>query len=258
MKRPLLLLLTSILIVLHTQAQTKGLLSLSLGPALPVGEFGSKGADDPESGLAKPGAVADLSYQHLFAKSNFGWIATLRYRRNAVDKKASVAPFQAEYPAFSWSMENCRWTNAAALLGAYYERPFTKQLSLSASLELGVAEAWSPKESITGKKDSAGVTQALIEANLHSVSATAFTALAAVGARYRCNSRWSVMAHIDYTYLQPTFHNVTAQIIQANGFVISGITSLNAAAMVESSAYTRNITQSMSSLDLVVGMCMDL
>jgi hypothetical protein len=258
MKKTLLLLLAPVLIGFHAHAQTNGLLSLSLGPGLPIGEFASKDVNDPTSGLAKLGALADLSYQHLFSNSHFGWMGTLRYRFNGVDKNATIAPFEAQYPAFNWSMNSCRWSSAAALVGAYYQFSLTPKLSLSASVEAGAAECWSPKESITGIDDSANLTRSLIEVTLHSVSATAFTALGGVGACYRCTDKWSVMARLNYSYLKPTFKNMTVTVVQATGFPISGLISLTQAQEASVSTTSRNYTQPMSTLDLTIGVCREL
>lgn len=284
MKKPLFLLVAAILVMVHAHAQTsdrqaqtngahaqtngahsqtnaalaqtKSGLSLSLGAGLPLGEYGSKDANDPASGLAKLGALADLSYQHRFGKSNFGWMATLRYRFNGVDKNASIAPFAAEFPDFSWSMNHCRWSAAEALVGGYYERPLTRKLSLSASLELGVAQCWSPKETIQGVRDSVGFGPTdLIEANLHSVSATAFTALAGLSARYQWRDHWSFVARLNYSYLKPTFNNMIATVAEAHHLIIPGVLSLANAESFSVNSESRNYTQPMSSLDLVVGMC---
>ena len=61
MKKTFLLFFSISLVFLRGNAQTRGIFSLALGPAIPVGEYASRSATDPSSGLAKTGAVADLS-----------------------------------------------------------------------------------------------------------------------------------------------------------------------------------------------------
>lgn len=258
MKKSLALCFAFFVIVFHVAAQTNGTLSLSLGPAIPVGDFASKNGFAPSSGLANVGALADLSYQRSFGHSRFGWMATLRGRFNYVDKNATIAPFAAQFPGYEWSMNSSHWTAASALVGGYYQLPLTPKLSLTANIELGVAEAWSPKQSISGVRDSAGYgAVAAVLADLRSAHATAFTGLAGLGIRYQWRSRWALLARVDYTYLKPTF-DLTATIETAQNFVTPGNPLLYTASEVEEFSTTRNYTQPMSCVDVMVGVIREL
>src|SRR5690349_13756881 len=68
-------------------------ISLSIGPSLPVGEFASKDGTDPSSGVAKLGALADLSYMTP-AKDHLGLIGTVRWRINPVSKEGALGLFR--------------------------------------------------------------------------------------------------------------------------------------------------------------------
>ena len=255
MKKPLLSFLVLSLIVLNGNAQTKGTFNFSLGPSIPLGEYASKSASDPNSGLANVGAVADLSYQHPFAgNTRFGWMATLRGRFNTVNKNALLTAFEPVYPDYQWSVKSGHWTAAAALVGAYYQWPLTSKLSLQANAEIGVAESWSPKETVTGQRDSAGRTLDLVVGNVNSVSATSFTALAGLGVRYKLKGHWSLIAQLDYNWLEPTFKNVTTNVVMAQGFVVPGITLLSNASSLEENSQTANYKQPMSCIDVRVGL----
>src|ERR1700748_419945 len=106
-------------------------------------------------------------------------MGTLRGRFNGVDKNASIAPFAAQFPGYDWNMNHCRWTAVSALVGGYYHLPLSPRLDLTANIELGIADAWAPKQSISGVRDSAGFGPVdIVQANLHSTSAIAFTGLA--------------------------------------------------------------------------------
>jgi hypothetical protein len=266
MKKPLLLFLLIAVGVIQSDAQTNsmnaptnGMLSFSLGPALPIGEFASKSATDETSGLANIGGLAELSYRRPIAKSRFGWTAILRGRFNNVDKNATLTPFEEQFPGYNWTAKSGRWTTASALLGGYYEQPLTTRFSLSASIALGVADSWSPKQSITGIRDSAGFGPVdIVEANLPSKSAVSFTALAGLDLRYQWKSRWSLLAGIDYTYLKPTFKNVTASLVVGQNFVVRNLPILANATTTYYNSYTRDYTQPMPSLDIKVGICRTL
>lgn len=255
MKKIFLLFFSISVLFLRGNTQTRGIFSLALGPAIPVGEYAGKGAADPSSGLAKLGAVADLSYQQAVAHSRFGWMATLRGRFNGVDKNATLAPFETQFPGYQWNINHSRWTTAAVLVGGYYQLTVTPKLGLSANIELGVAESWSPNQAITGVRDSAGFGPVdLVVANLHSVSATSFTGLAGLGARYQWTSRLSLLARVDYAYLKPTFNNVHTTLAFGQGLVVREIVSLINARSIAYYSETRNYTQAMPCVEAMVGV----
>jgi hypothetical protein len=255
MKKTLVLCFIFSFVAFRGVTQSKGALNLSLGPTIPLGDFAGKNGFSTSDGLANVGALADVSYQHPLGNTRFGWMAALRGRFNGVSKKATLSPLEAEFPGYRWSMNHSRWTTVAALLGGYYRLPLTSKLSLQADIRLGIAESWSPKQSITGIRDSVGFGPVdFVQANLHSVSTTAFTGLAGLAVSYRWNSRWLIMARADYAYLKPTFHNVTTQLINAQNLIIPGIISPYNAASTSVYSTTHNYTQAMSSVDIVVGV----
>ena len=96
-----------------------------------------------------------------------------------------------------------------------------------------------------------------VQANLHSTSATVFTALAGLGIRYQLRSRWALLARVDYTWLKPTF-NLKATLINEQNFAISGISSLSSAVVVGNTFSMRNYTQPMPSLDVMFGVIREL
>lgn len=235
------------------------IISLTLGPAIPVGAYGSK-SDNATSGLANIGPMADLSYQHPFHDSRFGWMVNLRGRFNGENKSASLKPLQEQYPTYQqWSMNHNRWTTASALAGGYYQRPLSGRLSLIAHIGIGVAEVWSPNQTITGVRDSAGFGyRDMVQVHLQPKAATTFTAEAGFGIRYRWHGRWSLLANVDYTYLKPTFKNLTATEVLAENMAIPSILSLLNATEVSYYIGSRNYTQAMNSLDIRVGVGMAL
>jgi hypothetical protein len=116
-----------------------------------------------------------------------------------------------------------------------------------------VAESWSPNQAITGVRDSAGFGPVdMVVANLHSVSATSFTGLAGLGVRYQWSSRLSLLARVDYAYLNPTFNNVHATLAFGQGLVIPGIVSLSNARSIAYSSETRSYTQAMPCVEAMV------
>src|ERR1700742_2177571 len=67
-----------------------GTVSISLGPSIPIGEFASKNTDELQSGLAKLGEVASLSWWQPLPNTRLGFVATVRFAMNSVDSKATL------------------------------------------------------------------------------------------------------------------------------------------------------------------------
>ena len=255
MKKTLILCFALSWAALHVNAQSKGTLGLSLGPAIPLGEFASKDGFSPSSGLANIGAVADISYQHPFGSSRFGWLAAIRGRLNYISKSATYGPLEAQFPGYHWSMNNSQWTSLTGILGGYYKLPLTPTLSLQAEIGLGAARSWSPKQSITGIRDSVGFGPTdLVQASVHPVSATAFTWLAGLTLCHQWSKRWSFVARADYAYLKPTFHNINVFILQGKGLRVPNLILIANASIISDYATTENYTQVMSSVDVLVGV----
>lgn len=231
------------------------IINLTLGPAFPVGSYASK-SDNSTSGLANIGPMANLSYQHPFHDSRFGWMVSLKGRFNGENKSASLKPVQEQYPAYQqWSINHNRWTTASALGGGYFERPLTTKLSFTVHVEIGVAEVWSPNQSITGLRDSVGYGYIdMVQAHLQPKTATTFTVEAGLGVRYQWHGRWSLLAQVDYSYLKPTFKNLTATEVVAEKLVVPANLSIANASEVFYYSGSRNYAQAMNSLDVRVGV----
>ncbi len=262
MKKSLALCIISLGLTFHVIAQSavnrgnqdKGLLSLTLGPSFPIGAYGSKDPNSSTSGLANIGGSADITYQHPFKKSHFGWMAGIRGNINWVNKNATLAPLEAEYSGYQWTQKNSYWSDVSALAGAYYTIPLRPRLSLSLSLELGAAKAWSPNQSIRGLRDSSG-QEDLVLATVHPISAYAFTGAAGAGIRYQLCSHWALLGRINFTYLKPTFKNLRTDIFYAQDLVISGNYQLgNSGTVVDENSHWGNYTQAMDHIDLSVGI----
>lgn len=239
----------------QTDKPARSSISLSLGPAIPLGDFGSMNGTSAAAGLANLGGTVSIGYQHRIRDTRFGWSASLRGRLNSLSKSATEAPFAAEFPGYQWTMNSSHWTSASALIGGYYEWPITPKLSLQANLGIGVAECWSPNQTVTGVRDSAGFGHRdLVKATAHSVSATTFTALAGLGIRYHWRGRWSLLATADYSWLKPTFHNFNAQLLWAQNLIVPAVLSFANASSVSYFSTAHDYTQSMPTLDITIGV----
>lgn len=241
-------------------SQKNSSLSLSIGPALPTGEFASKDANDLKSGLAQTGGIVDLSYMHTVGHSGFGFTAMLRGRANGISSSAVLEPFEKQYPDYQWSNKKKYYTTAAALVGAYYHFPATKRIDLRGKLLMGVAESWLPDYSITGVRDTGAnhIPTDLILATSNKRHALSFSGTAKIEMAYKLTNKFSFVAGLDFWYQKATFKNLTQVTAYAHGFLIPNYLNLNGASVIEVDSHTFNYTQQMNSLNLTLGVSMAL
>lgn len=259
MKKPLSLLLIACLSFFSCLAQKNGTLSLSLGPAIPVGEFANKSAIDEKSGLAKIGWLADLSYTHPIGKKNFGFMATLRGRINGMDTKAATDLYATAYPQYRWSATTSHWKAVAVMAGGYYHFQVSPKIEIPVALLAGVAKSYFDAQSVTGIRDSANFGPVdLILAKVNKADATTFSGMLQAGMIYKLGKRCALTAHVDYWYINPTFKNVTATVVFAQGLIVPGYLSPNNATSISYASETRNYQQPMSSVNVTVGLAYEL
>jgi len=234
-------------------------LNLSLGPAFPVGSFASKDGNDPASGLAKMGWMADLSYMHGVGKGHFGFVALVRGRLNSIDKEGAASTFRDVLPTYQWSVSNSSWKAAAVMAGAYYRTPINEKWSFVGQLTVGVAEAWLPEIDVRGIVDSTaqGGDANILLASNKKAHATAFTAMAKAGVLYKLTGKFSLTASVDYWYLKPDF-TITQTVAFGRHMTVPGIYSLTNAQAVSVNSSTTQYSQQMNSVNLIVGVSMRL
>jgi hypothetical protein len=234
--------------------QTTGTLTFSLGPDFPVGAFASKNANDPNSGLANTGTVTTLSWWQPIRHTHFGVVGSVRFSMNGMNTKATLKPFEESEPAYQWSMNKSHWSSGAILAGPYYQLPLTHRLDLRVNLQAGAALCYSPSQTVTGVRDSVGFGPIdFIQASVGKVHVLTFTALAGVGVSYYLTRHCSLLLHADYIYMDPAFRNLHEQVTTGQHLVIPGMIFVANAEEVTESDFTRNYTQTMSSVEVTVG-----
>jgi len=224
-----------------------------------VGAFASKDGNDPASGLAKTGWMADLSYMHDVGKGHFGLVGMVRGRVNGIDKGGASAPFKAELPAYQFGISSGSWKTAAVLAGGYYQAPINEKWSFTGMLAAGAAKAWLPEITVTGIVDSTaqGGDANLLLVKNEKADATVFTAMARAGVAYKLTGRFSLTASVDYWYLKPSFK--LKQIVAfGRHMVVPGFYSLSNAAEISVYSTTGKYSQQMNTLNLTVGVAMRL
>lgn len=234
-------------------------LTLSVGPAFPVGAYGSKDGNDDASGLAKLGPMAELSYMHPIGTKHFGVAGLLRWRQNAFDKQQSVAPLAEQLPGFQWSTSGGSWKTAAAMAGAYYMAPVGGKWSFIGQMTVGVAEAWLPQINVKGIQDTTGGTgdANIVVAENKKTNSTTFSAMAKAGFAYHLTDRFSLTACVDYWYLSPDF-TITQTVAYGQHLIVPGVYELSNASSINTTSGSASYTQKMNSINFTLGVAMKL
>jgi hypothetical protein len=78
---------------LSNSSYTKLFLGVKIGPAIPIGEFGTIDLNEDEAGLAKTGIQLNANLQYLFTESFYG-IVEFGYSSNPFDEDELLLPLQ--------------------------------------------------------------------------------------------------------------------------------------------------------------------
>jgi hypothetical protein len=256
MKYLLPLLILTFLSTTRSWSQKNNTLHLSLGGALPIGKFASKDVNDPASGLANPGGLAELGYSHLLKDNHWGLTIGIRGRLNGIDNNANTSALREAFPLYTWSSSNSSWKALSAMAGVYYIVPAGSRLDVRMEVSLGAASCYLPEYTVLGILDTAhtGAT-AFIQAKVNKEHAVTFSAMAKAGIVYHLNKRLDLLANLDFWYLDPSFKHVTQTVIVVDQLVIPGVISVsNSASPPNIASETRDYKQNMSTLNLTVGV----
>lgn len=255
MKKFLPLLILTCLVSRQAWSQKNGSLHFSFGGALPVGAFASKDANNPASGLANLGALAELGYSHPLKDSLWGLTIGLRGRMNSIDKNANNSVLQEAFPVYSWSASNSHWKALSAMAGIYNIIPAGSRLDVRTELSLGVASCYLPELSVTGVLDTAhtGATS-YIQAKVNKANTTTFSASFKAGIAYHLNKRLQLLANLDFWYLNCNFKQVTQTVLIANQLVVPGLLQPGNASSISVNSQTQDYKQHMNTLNLTVGL----
>jgi hypothetical protein len=241
--------------------QDRGSLALSIGPAFPVGEFANSNANDPASGLAKVGGLADLTYMHPFARPDFGYTVSLRARMNSINSSSLRQLYIDRYQGYNWDVSAKPWETAAAMIGLYHRSSVPRgQFFMNESVRLGVAEALLPEETITGITQSSPNPSGpdYVQGMNKKKYTTTFTFMLRIGGGVQLSDKLSLVANVDYWWLDPVFRNITQTLTTASGFALPNNLNLGNATSISRSESTADYTQNMSSIDLSIGLALRL
>jgi hypothetical protein len=223
--------------VFSQRFKDKGTISISVGPALPVGKFSAKDINDNIAGFAKPGQSVSVSYSKLVSK-NWGIAIDIRGQRNPLNTTAlknslstakisqgisfwsgsvtNIPPPQLTtviYP--NWQFEKKAWLYGALLLGPTGQFTVDKsnKITLITKAMIGAVYAQSPATKGSSITDTA---TARIEQSKS--SAFGFIYSFSGGVNYSLNKKVFLSATLTYAGTnQITFKDVTSSLLTTKG-----------------------------------------
>ena len=205
MKNLFILMAVVFISVTSVRAQDKGYLAVSLGPAIPTGDFASTNMDNRAAGYAKVGANVDITFTYKIDKY-FGVVAMLRGQAHKMDAQALAEEMVKQIPADNISVrtEAESWSVGSLLIGSYGSFPIQKDLSIESRLMVGLVSAKAPKTTFnisTPEEGTAWIKQS-------SATGTTFGYLVGAGLKYNIGTKMCVLANIDYLGATPKYKNV--------------------------------------------------
>jgi hypothetical protein len=218
----ILLIGTSLLV----KAQEKGfnsILSFSISPSIPIGSFGSKNAANINSGFAKFGSGAQLSFNHDFSRK-FGLCSMIFTSLYPLDNSAILANFQI-LGGYKFGINTTSWRVGSYTVGAYDLYTLMKNdrgtISFYDRALIGLSSVQSTGISVTGT--TVGST---IQIDQPGKNSTGFCYLVGIGLRFNNNKRFSLGYSVDFFSTKMTFDNVTIT-TNNNGTITNKSISIN-------------------------------
>jgi hypothetical protein len=180
----------------------RGFLAISLGAAVPFGDFASTQTDNDDAGFALTGGNVNLSFGYKLGET-LGLMAMLNGGSNPLNTDALEDEFRSNFSQASWSVKSDPWSYGTLMLGGFASFPTSSRSSFDVRLLLGVLRSTTPQ--IDATASIAGVsTTATRESK--SVTTGAFD----VGFvyRYRITDPLCILVSADFLTANPRFENV--------------------------------------------------
>ena len=252
--------------VFSQAAKERGNISITVGAAMPVGQFASTALLDSKSGFAKTGESLSLSYSRPIAKTT-SLIVHIQAQRNPINKNAfensfsqlkiyqgfyagsgqNNPPPQTSYKIYpGWKFEKKSWLYRALLLGAQKQfKPNSyDKINLFAKIMAGAMYAQSPE--LNGKSFSDTAT-----ANFQQSKSSAFGFVYSFGGGFNYTLTKTVFLTSALAYFgsnKIVFKDVKTTFTTTKGTFGSPEYS------VQQSATTGNGKQAISSVNVAAGI----
>jgi len=185
--------LFSILVFVTTlsSAQTKGHITLSLGPSIATGDFGTSSISNASAGFAGNGLVFDLSASYLLGK-RLGIIGLIHSQANSFNNQAFVN-YMAYNTSVDWSMTSKSWSVGSYMIGGFADFEVKERFHFQPRFLIGYAIGSSPELELTlvGSGGADWIKQS-------SVYGSNFALMFGGGFQYYLSDKVTFIADMDY------------------------------------------------------------
>ena len=197
--KAILLFAAALILSIDSFCQDKGFVSINLGPAIPMGDFGSTALNNEDAGFAKTGYFADLSFGYKLG-TNIGVGATLRTQSNGIDKDAILSFYQIFGISEEITIKADPYSCNGLLGGLYGSFPIKGKTSFDFRGFVGFMSCERPE--ITMSITAFGFTESF---TLPGASGTSFAYLLGAGLKIDVSNRVCLNTGIDFLSTSPEF-----------------------------------------------------
>lgn len=186
---------------------------VSVGLAIPMGDFANKDAGRSSAGLASTGYRIQIKYQHHFT-DNFGLNFLVRNQAHEVESALLAAELEEDFPMYDYRINIKSWRINSFLLGMFYSFPLNeeKDLFLDMKLSAGISVTKSPRAQTT--IISGSYTETVTQ-----LSATdqAFGFLVGTGIKYYLKEDLGLSLSADLLSTNPDFDEILVSYQNSSG-----------------------------------------
>lgn len=207
MKKFKLISATVLLSIAFTQKMmaqsSNGMVSFSLGPSIPIGNFSNSELSNSDAGWANTGSLIDFSFAQKLGNSKFGIIAKFRSQANPLDNKSLTEEYENQTTGAICEVNSKPWSTGAILVGGFASLPISNKIYFDPKALIGFSGSISPDISVD--ITSNGYTGWVIQ---NGQSASAFAFMVGAGFRFEVGKRCYILAEVDYLNTTPGFRNI--------------------------------------------------
>jgi hypothetical protein len=220
-------------------------LTLSVAPALPLGDWASKNASIDQAGYAASGQSFTLRYSNDFSK-NWGWYLMVKGQRNQL-KAEKLEDYYSKQSLWgtqvnNWTFKKKNWMTATAMSGIYRIIPTGKRSLFLPELGLGLIYAKLPD--FLGTANEQNKLAAVTRKGKHGVGLAYSLGLST---RHPLNEKWNLFSSLAYFGSS----RVKFTDVQTTHAYADGVSAFQA-------TVTRDHRQVFSSVNLYIGASMRL
>jgi hypothetical protein len=203
MKKEIILLsLVLFAITAFSQETRKGLIGISLGPSIPLGDYADNDGDNEDAGFAMTGLHLNLNFNYKF-NENLGFAALWTGNAHPIDVDEMVDLFWSIDPSLNWEVETEAWSSGSLMGGLLVSFPYDK-VDFDIKGLIGYSSSTIPNIDVTASDGSTAVNIKQNEA-----VAMAFAVNLGAGLRYNVSDKIALTINMDYFSTKPEFEVAT-------------------------------------------------